>query len=72
MPKLEDVHKEYVKKFGEEPRLSPRRGFRGIVGSLVSLHGQLFQGQISHFPFLFSRDFRPNPILQENSVCVCS
>ena len=65
MPKLEDVYKEYVKKFGEEPLTEKGiQRYRRVLG-------QLFQGQISHFPFLFSRDFRPNPILQENSVCVC-
>ena len=70
MPKLEDVHKEFVKKFGEE--ISLRRGFRGIVVFWVSWHGPLSPEQIFLFPSLFFWGFRPNPTLQQSSVCVSS
>ena len=69
MPKLEDVHKEYVKKFGEEPLTE--KGIQRYRRVLVSLHGQLFQGRslISHF--LFSRDFRPTqPCRRTVYACV--
>ena len=41
MPKLEDVHKEYVKKFGEEP----------LTGPWSACMGSSFKGRslISHF-----------------------
>ena len=37
MPKLEDVHKEYVKKFGEDPLTE--KGNRDIEGSWTACMG---------------------------------
>ena len=66
MPKLEDVHKEFVKN------LSQRREFRGIVVFWVSWHGPLYPEPIFLFPSLFFRGFRQSPILLQNAVCVSS
>ena len=57
MPKLEDVHKEYVP-----------RGSRGIDESTDSLLGQLCFEQIFHFLFPSCRGFRQNEILLLNNV----
>ena len=62
MPKLEDLHKEAVKKFGEEP----------LTGAaieeflLANLRGQHFQEQIYLFQFRFCLVFRQNLILRLN------
>ena len=50
MPKLEDVHKEYVKKFGEEPLTEKGiQRYRRVLGSTGM--GSSFKGRslISHF-----------------------
>ena len=64
MPKFEDLHKEAVKKFGEEPlTAAAEQRYRRVLGQLA---GQHFQEQIYLFQFRFCFVFRQNPILRLN------
>ena len=64
MPKFEDLHKEAVKKFGEEPLTgAAEQRYRRVLGQLAWQH---FQEQIYLFQFRFCFVFRQNPILRLN------
>ena len=65
MPKLEDLHKEAVKKFGEEP-LTGAAEQRYRREFLANLRGQHFQEQIYLFQFRFCLVFRQSLILRLN------
>ena len=61
MPKLEDLHKEAVKKFGEEPLTSAaEQRYRRVLGQLA--WAALSRADLS-FPILFLSCFqaKPNP-----------
>ena len=66
MPKLEDVHKEYVKNFGEDP-LSEKgeQRYRRVLGQLA--WAALSRADLS-LPISFWQGFRQNPILLLNNV----
>ena len=50
MPKLEDVHKEYVKKFGEEPLTEKGiQRYRRVLGQLAWAALSRARSLISHF-----------------------
>ena len=72
MPKLEDVHEEFVKKFGEEPLTEKGiQRYRRVFGSVGM--GRFIQSR-SFFSHLFSffRGFSQSPTLLQNIVCVSS
>ena len=71
MPKLEDVHKEFVKKFGEEPLTEKGiQRYRRVLGQLGM--GRSLQSR-SFFSHLFSFEVSGQaPTLQQSSVCVSS
>ena len=61
MPKLEDVYKEYVKKFGEDPLTEKgEQGYRRVLGQLA--WAALSRADLS-FPISFLSKFqaKPNP-----------
>ena len=66
VPKLEDVHKEYVKKFGEDPLTEKgERRYRRVLGQLA--WAALSRADLS-FPISFCQGFRQNQILLLNNV----
>ena len=70
MPKLEDVHKEFVKKFGEEPLTEKGiQRYRRVLGQLAC--AALSRADLS-FPISFLSRFQASPTLQQSSVCVSS
>ena len=70
MPKLEDVHKEYVKKFGEEPLTEKGiQRYRRVLGQLA--WAALSRADLS-FPISFLSRFqaKPNPAGETVYACV--
>ena len=66
MPKLEDVHKEYVKKFGEDPLTEKgEQRYRRVRGQLA--WAALSRADLS-FPISSCRGFSQNQILLLNNV----
>ena len=65
MPKLEDVHKEYVKKFGEDPLTEKgEQRYRRVLGQLA--WAALSRADLS-FPISFLSRFqaKPNPAAEQ-------
>ena len=70
MPKLEDVHKEFVKKFGEEPLTEKGiQRYRRVLGQLA--WAALSRADLS-FPISFLSRFqaKPNPAAEHLYACL--
>ena len=70
MPKLEDVHKEYVKKFGEEPPLTEKgiQRYRRVLGQLA--WAALSRADLS-FPISFLSRFQGQTQSCRRTVYAC-